>query len=483
MPPSPSPLYLAVDQGGHASRALIYDGKGRLLNQAHESITPTGNGEHREYDGELLLQSVQHAINQAVATLGSERNRLCAAALATQRSNIACWDRYTGMPLAPVIAWQDRRAAPFVEKLPRTAKQRIQRLTGLPPSAHYGAGKLRWCLDHLPAVQEALAGGRLAMGPMASYLIQRLTAQQSLLADPVNASRTQLWALQRRDWSAELLHLFGIPATVLPPCVASRHEFGTLKVGGQKLPLEVVTGDQAAALFAAGRPCVATAHVTLGTGAFILRPTGASPQSCPGLLSSIIHEDRQEVLYALEGTVNGAGSALQWFEQIYGQQVDYQQLEILLATENDPPLFLNGIGGLGTPFMKADFSSRFIGKGDSDQRLVAVVESIVFLLQLNLERMAGSSAGPLARIAAGGGLARLDGLCQRLADLSGLPVERSKAHETTALGLLRLLAPTSQQPPPPPADHFEPRDQRALMQRYERWRALLYDAVGSFGEE
>ncbi len=482
MPPSRPPLYLAIDQGGHASRALIYDGRGRLLSQAHESITAAGNGDYLEYDSEILLQSVQRAINRAVAALGSERSRLRAAALATQRSNIACWDRYTGTPFAPVIAWQDRRAAAWLEKLPTADKQRIQRLSGLPPSAHYGAGKLRWCLDHVPAVQEALADGRLAMGPMASYLTQRLTVQQALLADPVNASRTQLWGLQRRDWSPELLGLFGIPASVLPQCVPSRHPFGTVVAGAQTLPLEVVTGDQAAALFASGRPCPATLHVTLGTGAFILWPSGSKPVSYPGLLSSIVHEDREGALYALEGTVNGAGSALQWFADTEGQKVDYRHLEMLLTAVNDPPLFLNGIGGLGTPFMKADFTSRFIGTGDSDQRLVAVAESIVFLLQLNLDRMTESPGGRPARIAAGGGLARLDGLCQRLADLSGLPVERSKAHETTALGLLRLLAPASRQPPPPPVDHFPPRNQYTLRQRYECWKALLYDAISS-GEE
>ncbi len=475
MSPTRPPLFLLIDQGGHASRALIYDQQGRLLSQAHEPLTPEGDEDRLEYDAEDLWLSVRNAVARAVHALGREKTRLSAAALATQRSNIACWDRATGAPLAPVIAWQDRRAAGRIDGLSDEEKRRIHHLTGLPPSPHYGASKMRWCLDHLPAVAAALDKGRLAMGPMASYLAQRLTTAPLPLADPVNASRTQLWDLCARDWSPQLLRLFGIPASVLPRCVASRHDFGDLQAGGRGVPLTLLTGDQSAALFAGGWPDPATAYLTLGTGAFVLRPTGSVARKQPKLLASIVHDDGEEILYALEGTINGAGSALRWYEAQGNGPVDYPALERLLAEDNAPPLFLNGIGGLGTPFLGARLDSRFVGRGDPGQCLVAIVESIMFLLQLNLEHMNEILHRPPSRIAAGGGLSRLNGLCQGLADLTGLPVDRSQAHETTALGLLRLLSPTPLRDPP--RERFLPRPRPALAQRYERWKTLLYDAL------
>src|SRR5207247_9992278 len=88
---------------------------------------------------------------------------------------------------------------------------------------------------------------------------------------PANASRTLLWNRERGDWDPELCALFGVPREVLPACVPTRHEFGTLDAGGRKVPLGILTGDQSAALFAWGRPRADTAYVHVGTGAFVQR--------------------------------------------------------------------------------------------------------------------------------------------------------------------------------------------------------------------
>ena len=58
-----------------------------------------------------------------------------------------CWDRVTGAPLSPLISWQDRRAPDQLAALRGHAAE-VQHITGLMPSAHYGASKLRWCLQH-----------------------------------------------------------------------------------------------------------------------------------------------------------------------------------------------------------------------------------------------------------------------------------------------------------------------------------------------
>jgi len=66
--------------------------------------------------------------------------------------------------------------------------------------------------------------------------------------------------------------------------------------------------------------------------------------------------------------------------------------------------------------------------------MVAVIESILFLLQANIELMTALNPA-VDRIRISGGLSRLDGLCQRLANLSGLNVERPVQVEATARGI------------------------------------------------
>lgn len=466
---------LIVDQGGHASRALIFDARGRLLAQAERPIRAQKPDEVRaEYDGAELWRQVAAAVQQARAAAPVP---LAAAGLATQRSNVACWDRHSGEPLGPVLSWQDRRAWRAVEAL-RAHEAWIHGRTGLFLTPHYGASKLRWCLDHLPAVRRAHEEGRLGFGPMAAWLAGRLAGGAARGADVVNAGRTQLVALETRDWDDELLALFGVPKRPLPPVVPNAWDYGSL-AGASEVPLTIVTGDQNASLFAYGELDGKTAYVNAGTGAFVLRATGERLVMSERLLSGVLHDDGERVEYVLEGTVNGAGSALAWFERTYGVGGLTNKLEDWLRRVPASPLvFLNGVSGLGSPFWRARFPVRFEGEGGLAEKATAVVESIVFMLAVNLEEQVRYLPAP-RRIRLTGGLANLDGLAQRLADLTGIVVERPPQLEATARGAAFLLAgrPADWEPGGPP-DVFEPRANPGLKANYARWRAAVERELG-----
>ncbi len=465
---------LAIDQGGHASRALLFDPAGRLVDTEAVPVATTrsADGQRVEHDAEALAASVQAAIAAVGTRAAAAGWTIAAAGLATQRSSIACWHRGTGAAIAPVISWQDRRNAAWLRALePR--RDWIRARTGLVLSPHYGASKLRWCLEELPAVRAAAEAGTLAMGPLASFLLARLLAGGPCLADPANASRTQLWDPARRDWDDELLALFGVPRNALPACVDSRHDFGFLETPAGVVPLLVATGDQSAVPFAFGPLDPATAYVNAGTGAFVQRALHGSVPTVPRLLASVVWSDAQGVDYLAEGTVNGAGSALDWLADREGTTV-----EALLhgleagAGGAEPPLFLNGVGGLGSPFWVSDFDSRFVGAGTPATRALAVLESIVFLLRVNLDELRGLGP-PFGRIVLTGGLAASATFCRRLADLGGLPVWRSTEAEATARGLARLVAGPAAGWDAGPGDTLRPHPDPALAARFERWRASM----------
>ncbi|MBI5783327.1 MAG: glycerol kinase, partial [Gammaproteobacteria bacterium] len=300
MPATSDPLYLCLDQGGHASRALVFDRRGVLQASALREVDVR---EPRpgwvEQDPEELVASLQAVIAKALVSLGARADQIGSAGIATQRSSMVCWDRHTGEALSPVISWQDRRAQQWLNQFSAHTLEVHQR-TGLRLSPHYGVSKMRWCLDHLPAVAAAQREGRLAMGPLASFLLFRLLEEKPLLADPANAARTLLWNLHAMDWDPWLLELFGIPSQMLPHCVPTRHAFGTLRVNDRQIPLTIATGDQSAALCALGVPQPATAYINLGTGAFIQRASDQAPPA-DGLLAGMVYRDAKRVLCVLEG--------------------------------------------------------------------------------------------------------------------------------------------------------------------------------------
>jgi glycerol kinase len=275
------------------------------------------------------------------------------------------------------------------------------------------------------------------------------------------------------DWSDEMLSLFGLTRMPLPRCVPTRHAFGRLRLGSHAVPLVACTGDQSAAAFAFGRPDAEVALVNVGTGAFVQRvePDGAKLPT--GLLRSVLFADASDALHCHEGTVNGAGSALDWLRDHAALDVD-RTLAALpeVLTEADVPLFMNGVGGLGAPFWQPDFPTSFVGDGDDRARLAAVLESVAFLLQENIAVLQRST--PLRRIRISGGLARSAYLCRCLASVSGLPVERYALDEATARGVAFLAAGEPASWRPIPVERvFEPSGDAALSSRHAHWKAEM----------
>lgn len=466
-----SPLILVIDQGTHATRAMALDRTGCIQAAAFRAVALKRQGPHRvEQDADDIAASMQTVIQAVLAHPQVVRMGVGCAGLATQRSSVVAWDRRSGKALAPLLSWQDRRSAKWLNQYAPLAET-IKRRTGLMLSPHYGAGKLRWYLDHVAAVKRAKSDGHLAFGPLASFLMFHLLREKPLVVDHANAARTQLWNLQTRTWDPWLLGLFGIPQEALPHCRPICHDYGRLEA--VDIPLKAVNGDQTAAVYALGRTRAHTAIVNVGSGAFILLPTGKKMVYHPLLLSGLACSAENRAEYIVEGTVNGAGSALEWAALRWGLPEMTRHLEDWMSADEPPPVFINTIGGLGSPWWRPGPAPAIIGRAKPWQKAVAVAESILFMLRANLDTAAESGLS-VDRIQISGGLARLDGLCRRFANLTRRPVYRPAETEATARGMAWLAAGHGASWPKPGRGRwFKPQADQALMERYHRFRRAL----------
>ena len=111
------------------------------------------------------------------------------------------------------------------------------------------------------------------------------------------------------------------------------------------------------------------------------------------------------------------------------------------------------------------------------EKAVAIIESIVFLLKANLDEMCKLSSPP-EKIQISGGLAALEGLNQRIADISGLPVYRPTDCEATARGTAYLLADQPQHwPEQNEGRRYNPEDNPALLERYKKWTTAMLSHI------
>lgn len=462
---------IVIDQGTHSTRAIIYNRSGKSIFKSQQAVDLFYRDEHIEQDGKQILISCQLMLNDAHQYIKENQLANVAVALTTQRSTVIAWDANTGDALTPALSWLDTRAQGSLNNF-SIDEARIKQKTGLPLSAHYGASKLQWLLDYDENVKLAKRKGELKFGPLAAYLIFNLVKQQPFYIDYSNAHRTLLWNLQTREWDKDLLSAFTIDASHLPTTVPSAYEYGVLKK--YNFPLMLVNGDQNSAVYGYGTLASGTNIVNIGTGAFVLARSEHRPILKTKLLASITYSAKEEQEYALEGTINGAGAAITWAEDEWGihaiEQVAWKNVQ-------NVPVFLNTIGGLGSPFWQSDIHPRFLDANkthkdySNEECMAALMESIAFLITINIEEMQKHEIETTQLLLAGG-MSKDQHLCQCLANLSSVSVRVSEFKEATSRGAAWLVMQR------PDWDILEgkilhPLNDRLLLSRYSEFKSAI----------
>ncbi|WP_313808198.1 glycerol kinase [Sphingobium sp.] len=436
---------LVLDEGTTSTRAMLYAPDGRRLGMAQAEFTQyyprPGWVEH---DAAEIWDRTLACARDMVALAGGA-DRIAAIGITNQRETVVAWDRRTGQPLAPAIVWQDRRTADRCAALREAGQEgAIQRRTGLVLDPYFSATKMRWLLDHAPAV--AAAGDALAFGTIESWLVWKLTGGLHV-SDASNASRTQLMALDGKGWDQGLCDLFGVPAPALPEISDNIGAFGETRAEwfGQPIPIRGLMGDQQAATIGQGCLIPGDAKATLGTGAFVLANMGkVVPVSRHRLLGTLLWRLSGETSYALEGSVFVAGSLIKWLRDELGLIATAQETEALARSVPDSGgvAMLPALAGLGAPHWRAEAMGVIRGLTLGTKR-AHIVRAALESLSHQIHDLAGAFAADgmaWRTLRIDGGMSANDWIAQDMADILGLPVDRPADVETTAKGAAMLAA-------------------------------------------
>jgi glycerol kinase len=429
---------LAIDQGTTNSKAVLVSSAGEILARSSSAV-----GIHHPQPGWVeqhplrIRDSVLEAIAACLAA--APATDISAVAISNQRESVTIWDGETGMSLGPVVSWQCRRTAPACNELVAAGHAaRVQELTGLPIDPMFPGPKMRWLLDRAPAVRS------VRLGTVDAWLIHCLTGGAVHACDAANAARSQLYDLNKGQWSDELCDLFGVAKSALPEVKDSASRFGVTKgVPGLRdgIPIASAIGDSHAALFGHGAFNPGDGKVTFGTGSSVMTtlPGFIAPQR--GITTTIAWSIGGRPTFAFEGNILVSAAALPWMTDLLGL-ADIQALSDLAQTAKPGgPGFVPAFVGLGAPYWRAEARALFSGIGFGTTRAQmarAVTDSIAFQVHDVFKVMAAQSPAPLGRLYVDGGPSRNRFLMQCVADTLNHAVIQADVPEASALGAAYL---------------------------------------------
>jgi glycerol kinase len=442
------PYILAIDQGTTSSRAILFDANARPVASHSIEIRQIypDNG-WVEHDAGEIWHTTLTCCREVLK--GVAAKDVAAIGITNQRETTVLWDRRTGEPLYNAIVWQDRRTSDRCRALKAQGlEEKVSARTGLLLDPYFSATKLEWLLDHIPGSRAKGEQGEIAFGTVDAWLIYKLTGGKVHATDVTNASRTMLLNLKSLAWDDDMLRLFNVPRAVLPDVRDSAGDFGTTELFGAPIRILGVAGDQQAALF--GQTCFNPGDVksTYGTGCFALVNTGAvATPSRNKLISTAGYRAKGQTAYAIEGSIFIAGAVVQWLRDAVGVIRTAAEIEALARTAKtaDGLYFVPAFTGLGAPYWDPDARGAIVGltrDAGAAEIARAALDAVCYqtrdLLDAMARDMKAAGLGAPAALKVDGGMVKNDWFCQRLADLTGLPVERPQITETTALGAAYL---------------------------------------------
>src|SRR6186713_474347 len=111
-------LILAIDQSTSATKAVLFDAKGTVLDKAsrdHRQIYPQPGWV--EHDAEEIWRNVLAVTREVTARSRKKISQLVGLSITNQRETVLVFDRKTGKPLHNAIVWQCRRGDAVCQKL------------------------------------------------------------------------------------------------------------------------------------------------------------------------------------------------------------------------------------------------------------------------------------------------------------------------------------------------------------------------------
>jgi xylulokinase len=348
------------------------------------------------------------------------------------------------MPLRPAIIWADQRATAEADFVAQSCgSEHVYRLTGQRVSAAYTAAKVLWIKQHQHDLYRHI-GYVLQPKDYAAWLLTGVFA-----TDYSDASGTQVFDLEQRQWSDELLNALGLRAEMFPPAYPSTTIIGHITTQAAQAtglhpgtPVVIGGGDGACATVGSGVIREGDAYTYIGSSSWLALSTRHPVFDSAQRIVNFASLD-PALCFSL-GNMQAAGGAYDWLERLLRDSDEttpqYAQLDTLAeATPHGASgvLCLPYLLGERSPHWNPQARAAFVGLSMAHGRgelSRAVLEGVAFNMRWILDVLRAEGM-PIESMRVIGGGARSAVWRQILADVYGLPLLRpTQDSAATSLG-------------------------------------------------
>lgn len=441
---------LAHDLGTTGDKATLFDRLGKLVAVSfvpYETDYQPGN--RAEQDPAAWWSAFCQASRQLLCAERSAAERIAAVSFSGQMMGCLPVDA-RGTPLARAIIWADQRAIGQAELIAEKAGfERVYRITGHRVSPGYSAAKILWLRDNQPEIFRNTHKFLHAK----DYVVYRLTG--AMVTDYSDASGMNLFDLESRTWSEEILDALDLDPALLPPPRPSTHIAGEIGEGVSEecglvpgTPVVIGGGDGPCGAAGAGVISPGSAYAYLGSSGWIA-VASERPLLDPKFRTCNFHH-LDPRLITPTGPMQAAGASYQWVRDALCAQAvlaaqtsgvspyDIMNLEAeTVAPGSEGLLFLPYLMGERSPHWNPKARGVFFGLTMSHRRphmVRAVVEGVVLNLRTVLLAFEEQGLSPREIRIVGGGA---QGALWRkvMADAYQRPIVRTALmRESTSLG-------------------------------------------------
>jgi sugar (pentulose or hexulose) kinase len=433
---------IGLDCSTTATKAIVFDRKGKIAAHTHETIPPSSpKPHHYEQDPNDWWTSACKALRSVTRHLRPER--IAALAISNQRETFVPIDK-EGRCLRPAIIWLDERCKDEVGPFSRRIGQStIHRITGKPPDYAPVVYRLAWMKKHEPELYHRIG----TVCDVHTYMVWRLT--NAFNTSWASADPLGMFDLRKKEWSRKILSALELdesqlptahcPGTILGSVLKEASHFtglraGTLVVAGG--------GDGQAAGLGANALVPERAYLNLGT-AVVAGVYGKRYRTSKAFRTMT---SCSESGYYYECSLRAGTLALDWFMKnilktsparlpALRKQLELEARRIPVGS--DGLLFLPYLCGVMNPYWDVNARGAFIGLSSFHNRTHmyrSILEGIAFEQMLAITAVETSIGTRVKEFATIGGGATNALWCQILADVTGRDIRIPETNEASALG-------------------------------------------------